>query len=64
MNTWAIGKSLVKHHYQRKKDLYSHLNMEDITGSDETHAKRVCEDFQTKGLGNAMSFMFKIIHYC
>ena len=64
MNTWTIGKSSVKHHYQRKKDLYSHLNMEDIAGPDETHAKRVCEDFQTKRLGNAMSFMFKIIHYC
>ena len=34
-----------------KKDLYSHLNMEDIIDADYTHAKRVCKDFETKHLG-------------
>ena len=30
MNIWIIGKNLMKHHYLKKKDFYSHLNMEDI----------------------------------
>ena len=32
-----------------KEDFYSHLNMEDITDADYTHAK-VCKDFKTKNL--------------
>ena len=28
-----------------KEDFYSHLNMEDITDADYTHAKRVCKNF-------------------
>ena len=39
-----IGKISMKHHY-------SHLNMEDITDADYTHAKRVCKDFEIKNLG-------------
>ena len=34
-----------------KKDLYSHLNMEDITDTDYAHAKRVFKDFEIKNLG-------------
>ena len=34
-----------------KEDLYSHLNMEDITDADYTQAKRVCKDFKIKNLG-------------
>ena len=34
-----------------KKDVYSHLNVEDITNADYTHAKRVCKDFEIKDLG-------------
>ena len=34
-----------------KEDLYSHLNMEDITDADYMHAKRVCKDFKIKHLG-------------
>ena len=34
-----------------KGDFYSHLNMEDITDADYTHAKRVCKDFEIKHLG-------------
>ena len=32
------------------EDFYSHLNMEDITHADYTHAKRVCKDFEIKYL--------------
>ena len=34
-----------------KEDFYSHLNIEDITDSDYTHAQRVCKDFEIKYLG-------------
>ena len=34
-----------------KEDFYSHLNMEDITDADYTHAKKVCKGFETKKLG-------------
>ena len=33
-----------------EEDFYSHLNMEDITDADYTHAKRVCKDFEIKNL--------------
>ena len=33
------------------KDIYSHLNMEDITDADYAYAKRVCKDFEIKNLG-------------
>ena len=48
MNTWMIGKKSMKHHYQKKKDLYSHSNMEDITYADYAHAKKVCKVFKRK----------------
>ena len=28
-----------------KEDIYSHLNIEDITKADYAHTKRVCKDF-------------------
>ena len=34
-----------------KEYFYSHLNMEDITDADYTHAKGVCKDFEIKNLG-------------
>ena len=34
-----------------KEDFYSHLNMEDITDADYSHAKRVSEDFKITNLG-------------
>ena len=34
-----------------KEDFYSLLNMEDITGADYAHAKRVCKDSEIKNLG-------------
>ena len=33
-----------------EKDLYSHLNMEDITDADYVHAKRVCKDLEVNNL--------------
>ena len=33
--------------FSEKENVYSHLNMEDITDADYIHAKRVCKDFDT-----------------
>ena len=38
----------MKHHYLKKKDFYSNLNIGDITDADYAHAKRVCKDFEIK----------------
>ena len=35
----------------RKDNFYSHLNLEDITDADYTHAKKVGKDFEIKNLG-------------
>ena len=37
--------------YEKKKDFYSHLNMNDVTDEDYTQAQRVCKDFKTTNLG-------------
>ena len=37
-----------------KEYFYSHLHMDDITDADYAHAKRVCEDFEIKHLGEYM----------
>ena len=34
-----------------KKDIFSHLNMKNITDSDYIHVKRVCKDFGIKNIG-------------
>ena len=34
-----------------KEDVYSHLNMREVTDADYTHAKSVCKDFEIKCLG-------------
>ena len=33
---------------EKKKDVYSHLNVEDITAKDYAHVKRICKDFEIK----------------
>ena len=48
MNLWIIGKITMKHHYLKKEDFYSHLNLEDITDADYVHPKGVCKDFEIK----------------
>ena len=35
----------------RKEELYSNLNMEEITDADYMHRKRVCKDFVIKNFG-------------
>ena len=51
MSIWMTRKNLMKLCYLSKKEFYSHLNMEDITDAEYTHAKRVCKDFEIKNLG-------------
>ena len=43
-------KNSINHNYL-KKNIFSHLNMEDITDADYAHAKRVSKDFKIKNLG-------------
>ena len=45
MNDWEKFKEMS---LPEKEDFYSHLNMEDVTDEDYTHAKRVCKDIQKK----------------
>ena len=40
MNIWMIGKK-INETLPEKKEFYRHLNIEDITGADYAHAKRV-----------------------
>ena len=48
MDDWAkFNETLLT----EKEEFYSHLNMEDITGADFAHAKRVCKNFEIKNLG-------------
>ena len=43
MTTWMIEKNPMKHDsLPEKEDFQSHLNIEEITDADYTHAKRVC----------------------
>ena len=51
-----IGKNSVKYHYRKKKDIYSHLNIEDITDVDHMHGKRVYKDFEIKNWGEYHNF--------
>ena len=48
MDDW---KKLNETSLREKKDFYSHVNMEDITDADYTHAKRVFKDFEIKKIG-------------
>ena len=47
-----------------KDNFYSHLNMEDITDTDYTHARRSRRDLEMKIQENIKNYMFKAIHYC
>ena len=50
-----IGKNSMRHHYQKEKEFYNHLNIEDITDPDYKQAKRVHKDFNIKNLGDVQS---------
>ena len=36
-NIWMIAKNSMKHHYLKKEDFSSHLNMDYITDADYAH---------------------------
>ena len=44
--------------FPETEDFYSHLNMEDITHADYTDAKRVCNEFEIKNLGEYRDLYF------
>ena len=46
-----IGRNSIRHYYQKKGELYSHLNMEDIIDADYKHRKCVRKDFKIKNAG-------------
>ena len=46
MNKW---KKFNKTSLPEKEDLYSHLNMEDITDADYVHTKKMCKELEIKG---------------
>ena len=51
MNIWIVGKDLMRHHYQVKKDFYSNLNMEDIDDIDYRHGNNVFKGCKLENLG-------------
>ena len=48
MDDWKKFNETLSH---EKEDFYSHLNMEDITDADYTHADKVFNNFKIKNLG-------------
>ena len=46
----------MKHLTRRKEDFYSHLNIDYITDTDYTQAKRVRKDIEIKNLGEYLEF--------
>ena len=51
MNIWMIEKTSMRHHYLKKKDFYSHLNIKNIIDADYMYAKGVSKDFKIKNSG-------------
>ena len=47
-----IGENPMKNHYLRKKIIIGIWNMEDITEVHYVHTKKVCQDLETKNLGD------------
>ena len=52
MNTWIVGKDLMKHHYQIKKAFYRELYLEYITDKDYALAQKVFEECKLKNLND------------
>ena len=50
MNTWMTGENWIKHHYKKRNIFCNHLDVDDITDADYSHAKRVCKDFKITNL--------------
>ena len=42
-----------------KEEFYSNLNVEEITDSDYSHAKRICKNLEIKDLGEYHDFYLK-----
>ena len=51
MNTWIVGKDLIKRLLQIKKAFYSKLCLEEITDEDYIRAQKVFEEFKLKNQG-------------
>ena len=45
--------------FRKKEDFYSNLNMEDITDSDQSNAKKVCKEFEITHLRESHDFHLK-----
>ena len=43
-----------------KEELYSKLNLEDITDADYMYPKRSCKDFEIKNWGNTMIYILRL----
>ena len=56
MNDWVKFNETTS---PEKDELYSNLNMKDITDSDYINAKRVCKDFEIKNLGEYHDLFLK-----
>ena len=55
MNEWKKFNETL---FPEKEEFYSNLNIEDITGADYMHAKRVCKVFD-----DIMIYISKVIYY-
>ena len=55
MNEWKKSNETS---LPEKEEIYSNLNMEDITNADYVHAKRVCKDFEIKHSGEYHDLYF------
>ena len=64
MNTWIVGKDLIKRHYLIKKAFYSKLYLEDITDKGYTQAQKVFEEFKLKNLDEYHDLYAQSEHYC
>ena len=60
MNDW---EKLNQTALPEKEELYSNLNMKDITDTDYIHAKRNFSYFKTKNLGEIIICILNVIHY-
>ena len=48
MSIWNDWEKVIETTLSVKEEIYSNLNMEDVTDVDYIHAKRVCQDFEIK----------------
>ena len=63
LNIWIIGKNSMKHHYLRRNDFFSHLNMNDISDAGYRHEKTVFADFEIKHLGQYHDLYVQSMYY-